>query len=60
MIRYEGKPRRIHMLDKSIEFHSIIMKHPNNKAPILPVLPQGFSIRFYEEDDDIDEYGLFR
>lgn len=37
------------MLDKSIEFHSIIMRHPNNKAPLLPKLPQGFSVRLYEK-----------
>ena len=40
------------MLDKTIEFHSIIMRHPNNIAPILPKLPSGFSVRFYEKGDE--------
>lgn len=40
------------MLDKSIEFHSIIMKHPNNTAPVLPDIPRGFSVRFYEKGDE--------
>lgn len=42
------------MLDKSIEFHSIIMRHPNNRAPLLPEIPQGFSIRFYEKGYELD------
>ena len=42
------------MLDKSIEFHSIIMRHPNNRKPVLPQIPQGFSIRFYEKGYEQD------
>ena len=42
------------MLDKSIEFHSIIMRHPNNKPPVLPEIPPGFYIRFYEIDLEQD------
>lgn len=40
------------MLDKTIEFHSIIMRHPNDVAPILPDIPKGFSVRFYQEGDE--------
>ena len=36
------------MLDKTIEFHSIIMRHQNNKPPMLPDIPEGYSIRFYD------------
>lgn len=42
------------MLDKSIEFHSIIMRHPNNRVPVLPEIPQGYSIRFYEKGYEQD------
>lgn len=40
------------MLDKSIEFHSIIMKHPNNQEIGDPTIPNGFSVRFYEPGDE--------
>lgn len=40
------------MLDKSIEFHSIIMRHPNNVAPVLPDIPQGLSVRYYQNGDE--------
>lgn len=40
------------MLDKSIEFHSIIMRHPNNVPPVLQKIPQGFSVRYYEKGDE--------
>lgn len=30
------------------------MRHPNNIAPVLPKIPQGFSIRFYEKGDEQD------
>ena len=40
------------MLDKSVEFYSIIMKHLNNIPPVLPEIPQGFSIRFYKKGDE--------
>lgn len=40
------------MLDRSIEFHSIIMKNPNHSAPVLPEIPDGFSLRFYEKGDE--------
>ena len=40
------------MLDKTIEFHSIIMRHQNNKPPMLPDIPEGYSIRFYEKGDE--------
>lgn len=38
------------MLDKSIEFHSIIMKNPNYKEPEAVAIPEGFSVRFYQEE----------
>lgn len=41
------------MLDRTIEFHSIIMRHPNDVAPTVPDLPQGFSARFYEKGDEV-------
>lgn len=40
------------MLDKSIEFHSIIMRNKNDIAPVLPIVPEGFYVRFYEEGDE--------
>lgn len=40
------------MLDKSIEFHSIIMRHPNTKEIVEPSIPEGFSVRFYERGDE--------
>ena len=40
------------MLDKSIEFHSIIMRHPNSKEIVEPSIPKGFSVRFYERGDE--------
>ena len=40
------------MLDKSIEFYSIIMRHSNNVAPVLPDIPQGLSVRYYEKGDE--------
>lgn len=40
------------MLDKSIEFHSIIMRHPNTKEIVEPSIPKGFSVRFYEMGDE--------
>lgn len=42
------------MLDKTIQFHSIIMRHPNNVAPVLPEIPEGFSIRYYQQGDEQD------
>ena len=40
------------MLDKSIEFHSIIMKNLNYKEPEAVAVPEGFSVRFYQEGDE--------
>lgn len=40
------------MLDKSIEFHSIIMKNKNNSIAMVPALPDGFSMRFYKDGDE--------
>ena len=40
------------MLDKSIKFHSIIMKNPNYKEPEAVAIPKGFSVRFYQEGDE--------
>lgn len=40
------------MLDKSIEFHSVIMRHPNNRAPWPPRIPRGFSVRPYQMGDE--------
>ncbi len=42
------------MLDKSIEFHSIIMKNKNNVWPRIPDAPEGYSIRFYKPGDEKD------
>ena len=42
------------MLDKSIEFHSIIMRNPNKSAIAVPEIPKGFSLRFYEKGDEND------
>lgn len=42
------------MLDRSIEFHSVIMRHPNSTKPVLPDIPEGFSIHFYEKGDEQD------
>ena len=40
------------MLDKSLEFHTVIMRHPNDRPPSPPALPAGFSARFYEKGDE--------
>lgn len=41
------------MLDKSIPFHTIIMRS-NNLLKVKPdALPEGFSVRFYEPGDEI-------
>lgn len=40
------------MLDKSIEFHSIIMKSRNDEEFGIPAVPTGFSVRFYERGDE--------
>ena len=42
------------MLDKSLEFHSVIMRHPNDQPPVLSEIPQGFSVRFYEKGYEQD------
>lgn len=34
------------MLDKSIEFHSIIMKHPNNQEIVEPTMRMVFQFGF--------------
>ena len=41
------------MLDKSVEFHSIIMKSRNDRKPVIPVLPEGFAIRNYKRGDEL-------
>ena len=40
------------MLDRSLEFHTVIMKHPNDRPPAVSALPEGFSERFYEKGDE--------
>ena len=42
------------MLDKSIEFKNIIMKIEPNKIKNIanPILPDGFSFRFFETGDE--------
>ena len=42
------------MLDRSIEFHSVIMRNPNDTAPVIPEIPDGFEVRFYREGDEED------
>ncbi len=44
--------KKIKMLDKSLEFHSIIMRNKNDSAPKMPAIPEGFSVRFYEKGDE--------
>lgn len=41
------------MLDKSIPFHTIIMKRPYKKVPNRITLPEGFTVRTYEAGDEI-------
>ena len=41
------------MLDKSIPFHTIIMKSSNNLEVKPRALPEGFSVRFYEPGDEL-------
>ena len=47
------------MLDKSIEFKSIIMRldKPASQNFGEPVLPNGFSFRFFETSSDINHWG---
>ena len=40
------------MLDKSIEYHSIIMRSPNDRPCDLQEPPEGFSIRCYRRGDE--------
>ena len=39
------------MLDKSIPFHQIVMRCGNDRPPVSFALPEGFSIRPYQEGD---------
>lgn len=39
------------MLDKTVEFHPIIMARPFSPAPPLPPLPEGFVLRAYQPGD---------
>ena len=39
------------MLEKNLEFHTVIMRHPNIRPPEVPPLPAGFSARFYRKGD---------
>lgn len=41
------------MLDKSVPFHTIIMKRAYEKAPVSVALPVGYKIRAYEPGDEI-------
>jgi GNAT superfamily N-acetyltransferase len=41
------------MLDKSVPFHTIIMKRSYEKAPVPIELPVGYKIRAYEPGDEI-------
>lgn len=41
------------MLDKSISFHTIIMRSNNLLKAKPDALPEGFSVRFYEPGDEI-------
>jgi len=40
------------MLDKSIEFHSIIMRCKNDHKPVVLPLPEGFSMHYYNSGDE--------
>ncbi len=40
------------MLDKTIEFHSIIMKNPNDRLRETVAVPEGFSVRLYQKGDE--------
>lgn len=40
------------MLDKSIPFHTIILKRPFGPAPALRPLPEGFTLRAYQPGDE--------
>jgi len=46
------------MLDKSIEFKNIIMKLENENVRNIdtPALPEGFSFRFFKNEDDIKHW----
>ena len=41
------------MLDKSVPFHTIIMKRPYEKAPVPIALQTGYKIRAYEPGDEV-------
>lgn len=41
------------MLDKSVPFHTIIMKRPYKKAPTQISLPEGFTVRTYKPGDEL-------
>lgn len=41
------------MLDKSVPFHTIIMKRPYEKAPVPKALPIGYKIRTFEPGDEV-------
>ena len=38
-------------MDKTIPFHAIIMRNPNDRPRPLPALPDGFSLRSYRPGD---------
>lgn len=40
------------MLDKSVPFHTIIMKRPYIKPPIITNIPEGFKVKSYEDEND--------
>lgn len=40
------------MLDKSVPFHTIIMKRPYIKPPVITNIPEGFKIKSYENEND--------
>lgn len=42
------------MLDKSLEFHSIIMRAKNVGPVNLHPVPEGFSVRYYRDGDELD------
>ena len=40
------------MLDKTIPFHTIIMRTANDRPCTVPKLPEGFSIRYWQPGDE--------
>ena len=40
------------MLDKTIDFHSIILKCQNNCITEAPTIPKGYKVRYYEDGDE--------